>query len=322
MVKTMSWNFNDMREWIERVRKGDVPPLIITVAITGGLQGKELNPNLPESPEEQAQQTYEAYKAGASMVHIHVRDPRTNYATPTSDPAQIRLVNKKVRELCPDIIVNNSTGIGMYTSLEDRLKVLEADPEVASLNVGPVAWRTVLRRREPLRKQDELVDNTWPPNFTWREAEVLAKRMMEKNVKPEFEVYQQGHFHVVYHLIENGLAKEPHLIQLVLGVPGGELPHYKNLINMLEHLPPKSIPFVIGIGPFQTPLVTMAIVMGLRVRVGMEDNVFYRRGELAKSNAQLVERVVRIANEVGRPVATPEEARKMMGLPKEPKRYE
>ncbi|MEM0240397.1 MAG: 3-keto-5-aminohexanoate cleavage protein [Candidatus Nezhaarchaeales archaeon] len=318
----MSWNYNDMNEWIRRVRRGELPPLIITVAITGGVQGKEVNPYLPESPEEQAQQAYEAYKAGASIVHIHVRDPKTNYATPTADPAQIRLVNKKVRELCPDIIINNSTGIGLFTSLEERLKVLEADPEIASLNVGPVAWRTVLRKREPVRMQDVQVDLTWPPNFTWKEAEILAKRMLEKNIKPEFEVYQQGHFHVIYHLIENNLAKEPYIIQLVLGVPGGELPHYKNLINMMEHLPPNSFPFVIGIGPFQTYLTTMAIVMGLHVRVGLEDNVFYRRGELAKSNAQLVERVVRIANEVGRPVATPDEARKMLGLPKEPKQYD
>lgn len=317
----MSWNYNDMLEWISKVRRGELPPLIITVAITGGLQGKEVNPNLPESPEEQAQQTYEAYKAGASMVHIHVRDPKTNYVTPTANPSQYRLVNKKVRELCPDIIINNSTGIGMDTSLEDRLKVLEADPEVASLNVGPVAWRTVLRKREPIRMQDELVDGTWPPNFTWREAEVLAKRMLEKNIKPEFEAYQQGHFQVVYHLIENKLVKEPYLVQLVLGVPGGELPHFKCLLNMVEHLPPNSIPFVIGIGLFQTYLATMAIVMGLHVRVGLEDNIFYRRGELAKSNAQLVERIVRIANEIGRPIATPEEARKMLGLPKEPKQY-
>lgn len=311
-----------MLEWISRVRRGDLPPLVITVAITGGLQGKEVNPYLPESPEEQAQQTYEAYKAGASMVHIHVRDPRTGYATPTANPSQYRLVNKKIRELCPDIIINNSTGIGMYMSLEDRLKVLEADPEVASLNVGPVAWRTVLRRREPIRMQDELIDGTWPPNFTWKEAEILAKRMLEKNIKPEFEVYQQGHFHVIYHLIESGLVKEPYLIQLVLGVPGGELPHFKSLLNMVEHLSPNSIPFVVGIGPFQTYLATMAIIMGLHVRVGLEDNVYYRRGELAKSNAQLVERVVRIANEIGRPIATPEEARRMLGLPREPKRYD
>lgn len=311
-----------MQEWIRRIRRGELPPLIITVAITGGIQGRELNPNIPETPDEQAKHAYEAYKAGASIVHIHVRDPKTNYATPTSDPQQIRLVNKKVRELCPDIIINDSTGIGLFTTLEDRLKVLEADPEVASLNVGPVAWKTVLKKREPVRMRDEEVDLTWPPNFTWKEAEVLAKKMLEKNVKPEFEIYQQGHFHVLYYLIENNLVKEPYMVQLVMGVPGGELPHYKNLINMLEHVPPNSVVFVAGIGPFQTHLATLAIIMGLHVRVGLEDNIYYRRGELAISNAQFVERIVRIANELGRPVATTEEARKMLGLPKEPKRYD
>jgi 3-keto-5-aminohexanoate cleavage enzyme len=318
----MAWNYNDMQEWIRRIRRGELPPLIITVAITGGIQGRELNPNIPETPDEQAKHAYEAYKAGASIVHIHVRDPKTNYATPTSDPQQIRLVNKKVRELCPDIIINDSTGIGLFTTLEDRLKVLEADPEVASLNVGPVAWKTVLKKREPVRMRDEEVDLTWPPNFTWKEAEVLAKKMLEKNVKPEFEIYQQGHFHVLYYLIENNLVKEPYMVQLVMGVPGGELPHYKNLINMLEHVPPNSVVFVAGIGPFQTHLATLAIIMGLHVRVGLEDNIYYRRGELAISNAQFVERIVRIANELGRPVATTEEARKMLGLPKEPKRYD
>ena len=311
-----------MQEWIHRVRRGELPPLIITVAITGGIQGKELNPNIPETPDEQAKHAYEAYKAGASIVHIHVRDPKTNYATPTSDPQQIRLVNKKVRELCPDIIINDSTGIGLFTTLEDRLRVLEADPEVASLNAGPVAWKTVLKKREPVRLRDEEVDLSWPPNFTWKEAEVLAKKMLEKNVKPEFEIYQQGHFHVLYYLIANNLVKEPYMVQLVMGVPGGELPHYKNLINMLEHVPPNSVVFVAGIGPFQTYLATLAIIMGLHVRVGLEDNIYYRRGELAISNAQFVERIVRIANELGRPVATPEEARKMLGLPKEPKRYD
>jgi 3-keto-5-aminohexanoate cleavage enzyme len=318
----MAWNYTDMQEWIRRIRRGELPPLIITVAITGGIQGKELNPNIPETPDEQAKHAYEAYKAGASIVHIHVRDPKTNYATPTSDPQQIRLVNKKVRELCPDIIINDSTGIGLFTTLEDRLRVLEADPEVASLNAGPVAWKTVLKKREPVRLRDEEVDLSWPPNFTWKEAEVLAKKMLEKNVKPEFEIYQQGHFHVLYYLIENNLVKEPYMVQLVMGVPGGELPHYKNLINMLEHVPPNSVVFVAGIGPFQTYLATLAIIMGLHVRVGLEDNIYYRRGELAISNAQFVERIVRIANELGRPVATPEEARKMLGLPKEPKRYD
>jgi 3-keto-5-aminohexanoate cleavage enzyme len=318
----MAWNYNDMQEWIRRIRRGELPPLIITVAITGGIQGKELNPNIPETPDEQAKHAYEAYKAGASIVHIHVRDPKTNYATPTSDPQQIRLVNKKVRELCPDIIINDSTGIGLFTTLEDRLRVLEADPEVASLNAGPVAWKTVLKKREPVRLRDEEVDLSWPPNFTWKEAEVLAKKMLEKNVKPEFEIYQQGHFHVLYYLIENNLVKEPYMVQLVMGVPGGELPHYKNLINMLEHVPPNSVVFVAGIGPFQTYLATLAIIMGLHVRVGLEDNIYYRRGELAINNAQFVERIVRIANELGRPVATPEEARKMLGLPKEPKRYD
>ncbi|MEM1515154.1 MAG: 3-keto-5-aminohexanoate cleavage protein [Candidatus Bathyarchaeia archaeon] len=320
----MAWNYNDPQEFIRRVRMGTLPPLIISVALTGGVHGKEVNPNLPETPDEQAQQAYEAYKAGASIVHIHARDPKTGYATPSTSPEDYRIINRKIRALCPDIIINNTTGGGFGLSTEERMRSLEADPEIASLNMGPLAWRTLLKKREsPLtgRPEDILLDSIWPPTFSWRETELFAQRMLEKNIKPELEVYHQGQFQLVYNLIERNLIRPPYLIQLVMGPPSSVLPTPQNLMSMLYHVPPNSIVSVIGIGPFQTILATIAVAMGLHVRIGLEDNIYYRRGELAKSNAQLVERIVRIANELDRPIATPSQAREMLELPKEPKKY-
>ncbi|MEM1586514.1 MAG: 3-keto-5-aminohexanoate cleavage protein [Candidatus Bathyarchaeia archaeon] len=320
----MAWNYNDPLEYVQRVRRGTLPPLIISVALTGGVHGKEVNPNLPETPDEQAQHAYEAYLAGASIVHIHARDPRTGYATPSTNPEDYHKINKKIRELCPDIIINNTTGGGLGLSTEERMKSLEADPEIASLNMGPLAWRALLKKREPPltgRPEDVLMDSIWPPTFSWRETEMFAQRMLEKNIKPEMEVYHQGQFQLVYNLIEKNLVRPPYLIQFVMGPPSSVLPTAQNLVSMLYHVPQNSIVSVAAIGPFQTPLATIAIAMGLHVRVGLEDSIYYRRGELAKSNAQLVERIVRIAKELDRPIATPAQAREMLGLPKEPKKY-
>jgi 3-keto-5-aminohexanoate cleavage enzyme len=129
----MAWNYHDVREYIRLVQRQEMPPLIISVALTGGVHGKEVNPNFPETPEEQAQQAYEAYKAGASIVHIHARDPKKGYASPSIDPEHCRTINKKFRELCPDIIINNTTGGGLgQLTTEERMRSLEADPEIAS----------------------------------------------------------------------------------------------------------------------------------------------------------------------------------------------
>lgn len=320
----MAWNYSDPREYLRLVRNQELPPLIVSVALTGGIHGKELNPNLPESPEEQAEQAYECYKAGASIVHIHARDPATGYASPSTNPIHYYRVNKLIREKCPDIIINNTTGGGLKLTTEERMRSLEANPEIASLNMGPLAWKTVLKKRPPPlsgRDEDVLIDSVWPPTFSWRETELFAQKMLELNIKPEMEVYHQGQFQLVYNLIDKNLIKPPYLIQFVMGPPSAVLPTPHNLLSMLYHVPQNSIVSVIGIGPFQLYMSTLAIAMGLHVRVGLEDNIYYRKNELAKSNAQLVERVVRIANELNREIATPAQARKMLGLPEQPKQY-
>jgi 3-keto-5-aminohexanoate cleavage enzyme len=321
----MTISYLDVREYIEMVGKQNLPPLIISVALTGGVHGKETNPNLPETPEEQAQQSFQAYKAGASIVHIHARDPATGYATPSVNPADYRQVNRRVRELCPDIIINNTTGGGLgKLTTEERARSLDADPEIASLNTGPLAWKTKLKKRStPLsgREEDVYMDAIWPPTFTWRETEVFAQAMLDRKIKPELEIYHPGQFAVAYNLIDKALVTSPFLFQFVMGAPSGILPTPQNLLSMLDHVPRGSIVSVIGTGLHQLSLTTIAMAMGLHVRVGLEDNIYYSRGVLCQNNAQLVERAARIANELNRRVATPKEAREMLGLDANPKTY-
>jgi 3-keto-5-aminohexanoate cleavage enzyme len=307
------------------IAKHEMPPLIISVALTGGVHGKEINPNVPETPEEQTQQTYEARKVGASVVHVHARDPKKGYASASVDPEQYREINRQIRKLCPDIIINNTTGGGLGSlTTEERMRSLEANPELASLNMGPLAWKAKLKKRPPPllgRPEDVFLDSIWPSTFTWSETELFAKRMLEKGIKPEMEVYHQGQFQLVYNLIEKGLVNKPYLLQFVMGAPSAVLPTPGNLMSMLENAPPEAIISVIGTGPHQLSLTTIAIAMGLHVRVGLEDNIYYEKGVLCENNAQLVARVARIAKELNREIATPEQAREILGLKKEPSQY-
>jgi 3-keto-5-aminohexanoate cleavage enzyme len=321
----MAWNYHDAYEYLDKIERNERPPLIITVCLTGGVHGKEANPNLPETPEEQAQQAYDAYKAGASIVHVHARDPKKSYASPSIDPNQYREINRQIRKLCPDIVINNTTGGGLGSlTTDERMRSLDADPEIASLNLGPLAWKAKMKKREPPlsgRPNDVFLDSIWPPTFTWGETELFAKEMLQRNIKAELEVYHQGQFQLLQNLVRKDLIRKPYLIQFVMGAPSGVLPTPGNLLSMLSHAPLGSIVSVIGIGAHQLPLTTMAIAMGLNVRVGLEDNIYYKKGVLCQSNAELVARAVRIAKELNREIATPTQVREMLGLQREPKQY-
>jgi 3-keto-5-aminohexanoate cleavage enzyme len=324
-MKPMAWKGNNISNYLGMIARQEMPPVIISVALTGGIQGKETNPNLPETPEEQAQQASEAFDAGASVVHVHARDPTKGYASASVDPEQYREINKQIRKQCPRIIINNTTGGGLGNlTTEERMRSLEANPELASINMGPLAWKAKLKKREPPlsgRPSDVFLDSIWPPTFSWGETELFAKRMLEKGIKPEMEVYHQGQFQLVYNLIEKKLVNEPYLIQFVMGAPSGVLPTPGNLMSMLENSPPNAVISVIGTGPHQLPLTTFAIAMGLHVRVGLEDNVYYKKGILCEDNAQLVARAARIAEELNRDIASPEQTREILGLKKEPTQY-
>ncbi|MHB8204100.1 MAG: beta-keto acid cleavage family enzyme [Desulfomonilaceae bacterium] len=315
------WDFGNSYQYMEKVRKG-MPPLIITVALTGGMHGKEANSNLPEAPEEQVEQAYESYQAGASIVHVHARRS-DNRSLVSSNPEDYKLINGMIRAKCPDIIINNTTGGGPGMTSEQRMASLYANPELASLNCGPFIFQTTLKARvAPLsgRPENLFVDTCIPVSYA--ETELYARTMKEKGIKPELEVYNQGQFWLVNNLIGKGLLSPPYMIQFVMGFQSGAYPTPKNLLNMIEHLPPDSMFQCIGVGPFQVPMITMGMILGGHVRVGMEDNVYLERKKLARSNAEFVERVVRIAKEMGREIATPTVARKMLGISEKPSQYE
>lgn len=319
------WDYRDIREYLKRQARAEWPPLMITVAPTGGVHGKEMNPNLPESPEEQAEETYAAYQAGASIVHVHARLKDTGYADVSSSSEDYRHLNALIREKCPDMIINNTTGGGYGMPLEQRIKSLDALPEMASLNLGPLPVKFTLRKRSPPltgRPEDVDLDVTDPEMpHPWQETELLSKTMLQKGIKPELELYNDGQLWLVHNLVDKGLLKQPYFIQLVLGTSGGTYSTPKTAMFMVDLLPQPCLVNVAGMGGAQLTVNTVGIIMGWHIRTGMEDNVYYKRGEKAKTNADLVARIVRIAKEVNREIATPSQAREMLGISKTPRSY-
>ncbi len=314
------WDPRDYPEWMRRVARSNLPPMIISVAITGGVAGKEINPNLPETPQEQAQQTYDAYNAGASLVHVHSRQ-RKNPALTSIDSEEYREVNKLIRDKCPDIIINNTTGGGLGAEEpEHQLVATEANPEVASLDCGPLTGRHTLKKR-PECGRDEEIEFEFVSRISFSHTEKFAKAMLDKGILPEIEVWHTGQWWLVQNLIDKGLVKPPYLIQLVMGFSSGAYPTPKEVINLVETAPMPSNLFVIGVGPWQASVITMGILLGINVRTGLEDNTHLAKGRLAENNAELVEKVVRMAKELGREIATPKQARQMLGLSETPTQY-
>lgn len=314
------WPYADSYAFLERVREG-MPPVIICVACNGGIQGKEYNENIPETAEEIADSVYGAYRAGAAMVHVHARDPHR-----LPDPArtvEVWLdVNRKIRERCPDIIINNTTGGGFNMTMEERLSCLDAKPEMASLNLAPDMSRFRLKERKaPLPHPRPAIDYDDCIPFTYKQIAWYALEMKKRSVKPELETYHPGCAWVIRDLIEQKLIDKPYWVQTVMGYQTSSFPTVQNVLDLLREFPEGSVWLCSAIGAYQLPLTTLATLMGGHVRVGLEDNVYYRRGEKAKSNAQLVERAVRIAHELNRDVATPLAARRMLGMSETPTQY-
>lgn len=266
--------------------------LIITAALTGAEVTREQQPNLPLTAEEIATAAFECYEAGASIVHVHARDAEGN---PTQDKEAYRAIKEALEAKC-NIIFQPSTGGAVWHTPEERLQPVELRPEMATLSCGTC--------------------NFGPDVFMNSEAyiEKFAKRMQELGVKPEIEIFERGMIENAKKLIKKGLVDAPLHFDLVLGVPGACPGTPEDLMYMVSLLPEGSTWTVAGIGRSELPLAAMAIVLGGHVRVGFEDNVFYSKGRLAKSNAELVERIVRIAKELGREVATPDEARAILKL--------
>jgi 3-keto-5-aminohexanoate cleavage enzyme len=268
-------------------------PLIITCAITGAETTRERQPNLPVTPAEQAAAAAECVKAGASIIHLHVRE---DDGRPSQRVERFEEAIRAIRAAAPGVIIQISTGGAVGESIENRARPLALKPEMASLNLGTMNFGDDVFMNHP------------------KDIVGLAEKMRAHGVMPELEVYEAGMLESGLRLAREGVLAEPLHFQFVLGVPGGMSGDPRNLIHLVSLLPAGLHWGVAGVGRFQLPLAVQAMVMGGHVRVGFEDNIYYRKGEVAKSNAQLVERVARIAGELGREVATPAVARKLLGL--------
>ncbi|MBY0470271.1 3-keto-5-aminohexanoate cleavage protein [bacterium] len=268
-------------------------PVIITCAITGAETTREKQPNLPITPKEQGIAAQEAVKAGASIIHLHVRE---DDGKPTQRLERFQEAIQEIRSKAPEAIIQISTGGAIGESIENRAKPLTLKPEMASLNLGTMNFGDDVFFNHP------------------RDIVALAAKMHQLGVMPELEIYEAGMLENSLRLAKQGVLREPLHFQFVLGVPGGMSGDVRNLVHLVSLLPENVHWGVAGVGRFQLPLATHALLMGGHVRVGFEDNIFYSKGQPAKSNAQLVERVVRIAREVGRDVATPVQTRKLLGL--------
>lgn len=320
-LQPSAWfDYTDSHEFMERIRSG-MPPLIICVACNGGIQGKEANEFIPETADEIAASVQGAYEAGAAMVHIHARNPK-QLTEGARDTETWRDVLRKVRLACPEIIINATTGAGPGMSMEERAASLAAGPEVASLNLAPDMSKFKLKeRRPPLSHPRPALEIDECIPFTYGQIHQFAAEMKQRGIKPELELYHPGCAWVVDYLIEHELIEKPYWMQTVMGYQTGSFPTVENVLQLLKEFPDGALWLCSAIGPFQLPLTTLATLMGGHVRVGLEDNVYYSRGQKAKSNAQLVERTVRIAHELNRPVATPAQARAMLGLRTQPSKY-
>lgn len=270
--------------------------VIITAALTGSRTTKAHNPAVPYTPEEIAEDALACWQAGAAAVHIHVRDPQTG--APSMDLALFGEVVERIRARC-DLILNLTTS-GLHLqgpdALEQRLAPVTLRPDLCSLDIGSVNFR------------DRVFVN--PPEW----GEIAARRMREYGVKPELEVFDVGHVAQALDLIARGLVEEPPYFQLCMGAPWGIPGTPEDLLFLRRKLPPGAQWSVLGVGRAQWPMVAMGLLLGGHVRVGFEDNVYLEKGVLAASNAQMVEKAVRLARELGREVASVGEARALLGL--------
>ncbi len=271
--------------------------LIITCAVTGSAPTKNHNPNVPYTPQEIAEECLRAWRAGAAIAHIHVRDPQTG--KPDFKREYFEPIVERVRAES-DLIVNLTTSgfnIKGPDVEEQRLMPLDLQPDICSLDVGSMNFRGGRVFQNP---------EDW--------VEKAAQRMMAAGVKPEMEVFELGHIRQSVSLVERGLIADPPWYQVCLGVPWGAPADVETLLAMKSRLPKGCMWSVLAAGAAQLPITTHALLMGGHVRVGFEDGVFLRKGVLAKSNAELVERTTGIARVLQREVATCAEAREMLGI--------
>ncbi len=269
--------------------------LIITCAITGSRIQKNETPYIPITPEEIAESAIGAVKAGASVIHIHVRDPHTHIGTQDRKLYE-RVLTLLRKEVDPVVCLSTSGVPGKNLDYQKRLIPLELKTEMVSFDAGSMNFGEAVFLN--------------PPDF----LELLAQKAKEYDVKLELECFHTGMISASLEMMKTGLIEKPLHFQFVLGVRGGAPATVPSLLSMVQMIPEDATWSVIGIGKSQLAMTMAGMVLEGHVRVGLEDNIYYSKGRLAKSNAELVERIVRIAGEYGRDIATPDEARQILGL--------
>jgi len=268
--------------------------LIITLAPTGMIPTKKDTKYVPITPKEIAADAYEAYKLGASIVHVHARD---ELGKPTYKKEIYKQIFLQIKEKCPDIIISASTSGRVDPQVEHRSEVLELHPEMASLTMGSLNFP----KHPSVNPMASIMH--------------LAKMMNEREIMPELEIFEAGFINTAKYLVRKEYLKEPLHFCLLLGSLGSISANLSDLTYLVSSLPTGCTWSATGIGRFQTQINVAAILMGGHVRVGIEDSIYYNYPdtELA-TNANLVKRIVRIAKDLNREIATPDEARKILGL--------
>lgn len=296
--------------------------LIITSAITGASTMPSLTPYLPITPEEIADSSIEAWQAGASIVHIHARDPETG--KPVTNLDIFREIITRIKDKS-DVVICLTTGGSAQMMAEERAQVLPAfKPEMCSFNMGSMNFALF-----PSMKKIEEYRFDWEKDYlesskdfifknTFKDFEFLSKEIKNAQAKPELEIYEVGHLYNLDYLVGEKMLGFPLHLQFVMGVLGGIRGTPEDLVYLKMRADSlfgdRYTWSVIGVGPTEINLSTMAIIMGGHVRVGLEDNIYLRKGVLAKSNAQLVERIVHLANELDREIGSPDDTRKILSL--------
>ncbi len=277
--------------------------LIVSVCPLGSFLQKTHNPNIPLQPEEIGDEVFRCWNEGASVVHVHARDKK---GIATTDPEVFREIDCCIRNKGCDIIIMHSTSAGRESSakVDDGPRSLEAKPEMGSMDMG------VLQGTRP-DGSTFIFEWTRPFHDRW------FKYMLDKGIKPELEVFNSGMMEEVHRVIAAGLVTKPYWIQLCFGMKFQQCMRYapKHVIQLVDLLPEDSMFSVLGIAEAELPVTALSMLLGGHVRVGFEDNYYSSKGVLAESNAQLVARVVRLGRELGRNIATPTEARKLLRIP-------
>ncbi|MCZ0939213.1 MAG: 3-keto-5-aminohexanoate cleavage protein [Caldilineaceae bacterium] len=310
----ITWDYTSQREYVRRI-SGGMPPVIISAVVTGGHQKSE-NPAVPVTAEEQADAAAEVFAAGATIIHIHARQAED--PTQASHEAdRYREINAMMRAKAPQILVDNSQGFAdlstagssfVGTAHHYKSAPIEAGPDIMAFNPGPMTFRGGAAYTGGDGGPSKVT------LATFDDSERTAHRLRERGIKPQVFLYHPGHLDILDYLIQRDALDKPYFLQLVFGQESGINTSMDSFLYMVRNLPEDSLFQTCALGLEELHVNVMAMLLGGHVRTGLEDCIHYQCGELARSNAQMVERIARIANDLGRGVATIEETRRMLGI--------